>query len=214
MNDYNNTNNNENGVNQNTSDQNSQGYQNYQSYQQGQDQNSNSYYYTNQSNQQYGQDYNPMYNPVPPKQKDTFGIVSLCLALAIFVLPLFCCCCPPIASAIFYAIPAIEIAAVVFAVLSRKKMGRFTGLSIAGMIISIIILLIILIMVIVTVSFYLQNQALFDNMEQLLTDPEYYKEFLPEHYPTFYYEYKEEIDEFFKTYFEQYNDMIGGTVIQ
>jgi len=196
-------------------DQYYQSYQSYQSYsvnQQNtysnenqnvnQNQNPDGYYYSQQTqNTQYG--YDPMTNPPQPKKKDSFGIASFCLSLGFILLFMCCCCCAPFAGVFLFLIVASEVMAIVLAIMSKKKMGRFTGLAIAGLVISIIVLFIIIAIVVSIVAVYTSNPEYYDDLLKCFSEPGYYKEFFAKHEPEFYNENKAEIDEYFKNIFEQ-----------
>jgi len=170
-------------------------------------QNGNNAYYNNfQQSPGMAYNYDPSSMPAKPPKQDDFGIVSFCLSLSFIVL-LLCCCCVCFARVIFVLIAAAEIAAIVFAVISRKKMGRFTGFAIAGMIIAIIVLLVII--VIITTFFEFFNELL-----RVLTEPGYYVEFFETYAPEYYRENKEEVDEIFEEFFEALKEANFGYVIE
>lgn len=81
-------------------------------------------------------------NPFPEQKKPNygkiFGIVSLVLGI-IGVLTVCCCCC------LYFLSFALGAAAIVFAILSRKYLGKFSGLAIAGLILGIVAVLLFLV---------------------------------------------------------------------
>ncbi len=63
----------------------------------------------------------------PPKKTDGFGIAALITG----IISLLCCCLYPVTW-------LIGVIGIVFAIISRKKMGEFTGIAIAGLICAIL----------------------------------------------------------------------------
>lgn len=58
-----------------------------------------------------------------PKKIDGFGIAALILG----IISLLCCCLYPVTW-------FVGLLGIVFAIVSRKKMGKFTGIAIAGLV--------------------------------------------------------------------------------
>jgi hypothetical protein len=73
----------------------------------------------------------PFAAPQKPNYGKGFGITSLVLGI-VAVLSVCCCCC-------FYFISLLlGVAAIVFAILARKQLGKFSGLALTGLILGII----------------------------------------------------------------------------
>ena len=183
-------------------------YQSYQSYNAENlnrsangDQGQNTYYYTQRpatSQPVYGQT-----NGQPPKkQEDTFGVISVCCALSFVLFLLCCCCCLPLAGVFLALVFACEIAAIVLAFISRRKMGRFTGMAITGLVISIVILVVMISVFAFAAVEYSLRPDYYNDLFRAMSEPGYYVEFFEEHEPDFYRENKEEVDEYFKDLFE------------
>ncbi|MBQ8858589.1 MAG: DUF4190 domain-containing protein [Clostridia bacterium] len=62
-----------------------------------------------------------------PKKTDGFGIAALVTG----IISLLCCCMYPVAW-------LIGVLGIVFAIISRKKMGEFSGMAIAGLVCAVI----------------------------------------------------------------------------
>ena len=86
------------------------------------------------------QPYQPQDPILFPEKKKTnygkiFGILSLVLGIIGVCLSCCCCCC------IYFFAFLLGAAAIVFAILSRKYNGKFSGLAIAGLILGILAIL-------------------------------------------------------------------------
>ena len=162
----------------------------------------NTYYYTQTSaNNVYADGGDGFERPVKPKT-DGFGIASFCVALSFVFIGCCCCCCIPDLIFVFPILAFLaEIVALVFACVSRKKMGRFTGLAIAGLVISIIMIALYLAIVIVVVVFLLANPSFLYDLSIITESQTAYVDFFQKYAPEFYAENKEMIDEMFKEAF-------------
>ncbi len=169
------------------------------------------YYYTaaNTTSNTYGGVYGASYNanlderPVKPKT-DGFGIASFCVALSCVFIGCCCCCCIPNLVLILPIVAFIaEIAALVFAFVSRKQMGKFTGFAIAGLVISIIMIVLYLAIVITVVGVLLANPSILYDFSLIAESETAYVDFFQKYAPEFYAENKEMIDEIFKDAFTE-----------
>lgn len=81
-------------------------------------------------------------NEVPPEVKTAkkYGIASLVLGIIALVSVSLCCC-------LIFLTPVLAILSIVFAIVARKKLGKFSGMMIAGLILSIIALVLFLIII-------------------------------------------------------------------
>ena len=225
MNDYNSQNNNENEINEvkevkkeenasapERSQSSEPVYQSYQSYQSYNDVNQNeqnkndsqgSYYYTQTPTPPPQQAYEFAREPQTKKPNDTFGAISFCLALSFIVMFMCRCCCFPLMFVFLSLIFALEVAAIVFACISKQKMGKFTGLARAGMIIAIIVLVIMVSAIAFVTVEYLLNPDYYTELLRSFTEQGYYVEFFEKYEPEFYAENKDEIDRYFGDYFSK-----------
>lgn len=78
-----------------------------------------------------GAPYTPSYDPrmMPPEQKQSMGFAIASLVLGIVSIV---CCCLEVVSVV------CSILAITFAVLSRRQLGEFHGMAIAGLVCGII----------------------------------------------------------------------------
>ena len=83
-----------------------------------------------------------------PKKTDGFGIAALIMG----IISLLCCCLYPVAW-------FIGVLGIIFAIVSRKKMGSFSGMAIAGLVCSILG---------TVISFFLLGSVILT----IITDPE------------------------------------------
>ncbi len=77
--------------------------------------------------------------PIPKKGYDAFAITSMILGIAGVVL---CCCC---CGCFWFLTGILGVAAIVFAVVSRVRLGEFQGMAIAGLVLGIIAVILFLI---------------------------------------------------------------------
>lgn len=105
----------------------------------------------------------PLYTPVAdpaPTGTNGFGIASLVLG----IFGVLCCCCFPLGG-------TCAILALVFTIISRKKLGHFDGLSIAGLVLSVLSLVLCLYMILSTVvammdpAFWEEYYAMLEELE-------------------------------------------------
>lgn len=169
------------------------------------------YYYTAQNTtaNTYGGVYGASYDaspderPIKPKT-DGFGIASFCVALSFVFIGCCCCCCIPDLALILPIVSFLaEIAALVFAIVSRKQMGRFTGFAIAGLVISIIMIVLYLAIVITVVGFLLATPSFLYDFSMIAESETAYVDFFQKYAPDFYAENKEMIDNAFKEAFAE-----------
>lgn len=166
------------------------------------------YYYTAPnatSNNIYGGAYNVASDERPVKPKtDGFGIASFCVALSFIFIGCCCWCCIPDLVLILPIVAFLaEIAALVFAFVSRKQMGKFTGFAIAGLVISIIMIALYLAVVITVVGVLLANPSILYDFSLIAENESAYVDFFEKYAPEFYAENKEMIDDIFKDAFEE-----------
>ena len=74
------------------------------------------------------------------KPGNGYAIASLVLGIIALIFATICCC-------FLYIAPILAILSIVFAIVARKKAGKFTGMMIAGLILAIIALLIFLLLI-------------------------------------------------------------------
>ena len=142
--------------------------------------------------------YQPENTPIPtstetvsPEEKlgKKYAVASLVLGILALAFTTLCCC-------LILLSPILAILSIIFALLAKKKLGKFTGLMIAGLILSIIALLIFL-MMIVTFGTILSE---IENME-----PEELTEFMAESFGMS----EAEFEEFFEsTYGMPYEEFL------
>ncbi len=91
----------------------------------------------------YQQPETPTPSPEATQKKNGNGyaIASLVLGIVALVFATVCCC-------FLYVAPVLSILSIVFAIVGRKKAGKFTGMMIAGLVLAIIALLIFLLLIV------------------------------------------------------------------
>lgn len=144
------------------------------------------------------------------KKNDAFGVASFCLSLSPILLLLCCCCCFPLIAVMPYILVALEVLALVFAFVSKKKMGKFTGFAIAGLVISLVIIIAVILAVVLIVVVYNSNAEYYDALIRSFEEPGYYKEFFQKFEPEFYEQNREDIDDLFESFFGSVEGSIIG----
>jgi len=97
-------------------------------------------------NQNYGfyqqsESTGPIFTDAPKKTGAGFAVASLVLGILALLFITVCCC-------FIYISPVLAILSIVFAIVARVKMGKFSRMIIAGLILSVIALLIFIVFII------------------------------------------------------------------